>query len=113
MSKYAISFANEQKLTRDSFAEECDINRIVDQYARTGMVNHLPRVEPQYGEAPDMSFHEAACLNARLASLEAEGALETLGEQKSDPEPAEAASAPETPPGPDPDPSPADGESSG
>lgn len=73
MSKHAISFAGIDKLTRDSFKDECDINNIVATFVRTGMVNHIPRTEPQYGEAPDLSFHEAACIAARAASLTEEG----------------------------------------
>lgn len=94
MSKHAISFKGVAKLTRDSFAEECDINRIVEQYARTGMVNHIPRTSPQYGEVPDVSFHEAACIAAETASAVEEG-WEPTPDEKIEPEAAQAPSEPE------------------
>ena len=76
----AIVFDPEQRLTRSSFAAECDINRIVDTYARTGMVNHVARATPQYGEAPETDFFEAACMQAEIRSKAEEGAFEGLSE---------------------------------
>lgn len=76
MSKHAISFDPDQGLTRQSFKEECDINNIVATYMRTGMVNHLPRVEPQYGDAPDLDFNEAAGIRARVRQMHEEEGYE-------------------------------------
>ena len=73
MSKHAISFDPEQRVTRPSFKDECDVNRIVSQYARTGMINHLPRSEPKYGDAPDITFQEAALAQAAVATAIEEG----------------------------------------
>lgn len=91
MRKHAISFADCEKMTRDSFAEECDINRIVEAYQRTGLINHVPRLQPQYGDAPEMSFYEAACISARAASAIEEG-LPEGSDENVDSEGAEAAS---------------------
>lgn len=99
MRKYAQSFKDEEKMTRDSFAAECDINNIVETYARTGMVNHLPRTAPQYGEAPSISFHEAATIAAEIASAKEEG-WEPTPEEKSPPEASQALSEPEEAPAP-------------
>lgn len=73
MRPHAISFKDEKKITRDSFAPECDINNIVGQYTKTGIINHLPRTAPQYGEAPDLTLHEAACIVAQAATAIEEG----------------------------------------
>jgi hypothetical protein len=62
-------------LTRQSFADECDVNRIVDTYARTGIVNHLPRTPPVYGDCPDQTLFEAACIQAEIRSSEEDAAL--------------------------------------
>ena len=94
MRRRAISFDGVEKITRDSFAEECDINRIGQQYSRTGMVNHVPRTEPQYGEAPELSFHEAACISAEAASLAEEG-WDPTPEEKNAPEDSQELSQPE------------------
>ena len=62
-----------EKVTQQSFADECDINNIVDMYTRTGMVTHLNPGNPQYGEAPDITMFEAALAQAEIRSAEAEG----------------------------------------
>lgn len=66
---------NDDGVTRQSFRDECDIDRIVDTYARTGMVNHIPRMKPMYGDAPDQTLFEAACVQAEIRSAEENEAL--------------------------------------
>ena len=56
--RVVISFPQETK-TKQSFKEECDINRIVKSFAKTGEFTHLARGTPQYGYASSQSFHEA------------------------------------------------------
>lgn len=73
MRKYAKSFVDEPKITRASFAAECDINNIVASYAQTGIINHLPRTQPQYGDCPDIDFHEAACIAAQATQALEQG----------------------------------------
>lgn len=43
--------------TDQSFARECDINFIMKQYEEIGVVEHLNRLQPQWGEVPDFDFH--------------------------------------------------------
>lgn len=78
------TYNDEPSLTRQSFAEECDINNIVGTYTETGMINHIPRHEPQYGEAPDQTFFESACVNAELASQFEEGKLDDVEVSETD-----------------------------
>lgn len=59
---------NEDSMTKQSFKDECDIHRIVNRYAETGIIPVTNSVEPQYGDAPTMSAHEAACMAAEAAS---------------------------------------------
>lgn len=66
-------FDPERGQTHQSFKDECDITRILAQHQRTGMVQHLQRGEPQYGEAPDQSLFEAACVQAEIRSAEHDG----------------------------------------
>ena len=74
-------------VTRNSFKQECDINRIVSTYAETGMVNHLARSAPQYGDAPEQNFFESACISAEIASQTEEGVFgqETPSEAPEEP----------------------------
>lgn len=71
---HAIVFTK-PSLTRGSFKDECDVNNIVRRYAQTGMVNHVPRGTPQYGDAPEMDFAEAMRVRAEIQSAEEEAAL--------------------------------------
>ena len=59
------------------------------------MVNHIPRTSPQYGEAPDLSFHEAACIAAETATAVEEG-WEPTPDEKIDPEGSQVVSEPDT-----------------
>lgn len=71
-------------LTKGSFRDECDINQIVDQYARTGLVAHVRSGSPQYGEAPDQTLYEAACIQAEIRSRDLEGAFDESQETDQD-----------------------------
>ncbi len=46
-------------LTKQEFKEECDINHIVRQYDRKGIVTHLNSTQPSYGYAPATDLREA------------------------------------------------------
>lgn len=46
-------------MTRQEFKEDCDINRILGQYRKTGMIAHRNTHQGQYGEFAKMDFHEA------------------------------------------------------
>jgi len=85
---HAIYFT-EPSLTRQSFKDECDVNQIVKRYTETGMVNHIPRTNPQYGDAPEGDFLQAAIVNADIASQIEAGDLDidALGASEPDPEP--------------------------
>lgn len=77
MRPHAKSFKGVQNLARDSFRDECDPNIIVRNYAQTGLVNHINRRSPEYGEAATMTFHEALCLQADIASRSEEGEFDS------------------------------------
>lgn len=46
-------------MARQEFKEECDINVIMRQYEATGIVDHLNRLSPQWGEVPSFDFRES------------------------------------------------------
>lgn len=52
-------------MTKQSFADDCDINNIMRKYERTGVLDHVGMTVPQYGEyMGSMSYQES--LNAIL-----------------------------------------------
>lgn len=56
--------------TKQSFKEECDINRIMRKFEKTGMIEHANRFEGQYGNfigAP--MFHEAQTMIAQAQEM--------------------------------------------
>lgn len=44
----------DEGMTRQEFADECDINVLMATYERTGALNHFNRVEPQYLDVSDV-----------------------------------------------------------
>lgn len=46
-------------VTKQSFKNECDINRIMARYTKTGVIEHLNRNKPEYGFAPEVDFRQA------------------------------------------------------
>ena len=102
---HAITFT-QPSLTRQSFKDECDVNQIVKRYTETGMINHIPRTTPQYGEAPEGDFLEAAIVNADIASQVEAGTLdmdaiasEPEAESTPEPDPEKAEQASQEPSG--------------
>lgn len=73
VERVQVRFDQDEGGAKQSFKDECDINRIVDSYARTGIVNHVARRRPEYGDAPDIDAFEAACIAADAASALEEG----------------------------------------
>lgn len=45
--------------TKQSFKEECDINRILQQFRKTGLVDFFNKHSPQYGDVTGINFQQA------------------------------------------------------
>ncbi|AXL14684.1 internal scaffolding protein [Microviridae sp.] len=61
-------------MTRASFLAECDVNRIMDKYQKTGLISHNAKYQGSYGDfMTSADYHE--CMNA---ILEAENAFQSL-----------------------------------
>lgn len=41
-----------ESLTKQSFKDDCDINKIVKRYQKTGVIEHVSRKRPRFGDAP-------------------------------------------------------------
>lgn len=54
---HAIKF-DEPSLTKQSFKESCDINNIMSRYIKTGIVDHVAKHAPRFGEMTGLTFTE-------------------------------------------------------
>ena len=60
----------EPSRTKQSFVKECDINGILAQWSKDGVINHVNRYNGSYSDLPDSSdYHES--LNHIIAAQEA------------------------------------------
>lgn len=50
---------NHPSKTKQSEAAACDINNIVARYQKTGVIDHVSKWGPLYGEIPAVDYHEA------------------------------------------------------
>ena len=48
-----------EALTKQSFKESCDINNIMRRYVKTGVIDHVNKWEPQYGDVTGADFQKA------------------------------------------------------
>lgn len=87
---HAVVFTD-PTLTRGSFKDECDVSNIVKTYARTGMVNHVARRQPQYFAAPELDFAEHMRTQAAIATYSEESQANPAGEGRPDPKKPESA----------------------
>lgn len=61
--------------THQSMADECDVNRIMDKWAKTGVLEHRNDFQGQYGDFTDvpMDYHES--INAVIEAEQMFGSL--------------------------------------
>lgn len=64
-----VDFEGCEPRTKQSFREACDVNRIVANYSRTGLLTHVARGVPEYGHAPAVDFHRAMNIVAEANSM--------------------------------------------
>lgn len=72
MSKYAIRFDPESSMTKQSFKDECDINKIMARFQKTGALTHYASNAPHYGDATDVQLADAMNLVANAENMFAE-----------------------------------------
>lgn len=53
--------------TKQAFKDECDINRVMKKYEKTGVITHVNRFSGRYGDFISAPDYQAAC-NAVLAA---------------------------------------------
>jgi phage internal scaffolding protein len=68
-------YAEDRGRTHQEHKQECDINHILEKYARTGLVTHVSKYEPQYGDVTSMEYQDMqnkiADVNSMFADLPA------------------------------------------
>ncbi|AXL15302.1 internal scaffolding protein [Microviridae sp.] len=57
--KYGIKFDPSTSMTKQSFRDECDINKIMAKFQRTGAIDHFAKHAPQYGDATAIELQDA------------------------------------------------------
>jgi len=61
-------------VTKQAFKAECDINNILKQYQKTGLITHIANSRPTYTDLPsDMDYQQS--MNTMLRAEEAFAAL--------------------------------------
>lgn len=68
-----IDFDPDSGRTRQSMKDECDINKIMGRYLKTGLLTHVNEHQGDYGEFVQVDFHEA--MNTVIAAQEMFGTV--------------------------------------
>lgn len=54
-----ILFNDTDRKAKQSFKDECDINNIMRRFQRTGVLTHVAKYSPMYGDFPAMDYRES------------------------------------------------------
>lgn len=46
-------------LTEQHHRDQCDVNKIIEKYDKTGLISHINKVEAKFGDMTGMDFKEA------------------------------------------------------
>nr|UXQ88154.1 MAG: internal scaffolding protein [Microvirus sp.] len=46
-------------MTKQSFKDECNINKIMDKFQKSGALNHYAKHAPTYGDTTGVDYHDA------------------------------------------------------
>lgn len=85
--KVSIDFKGSKDMTRQEMAAECDINRIMARYLRSGNVDHFKKWGGQYMDVPPLDYQEA--MNIQLTAQAMFDDLPAHVRKKFDNKPAE------------------------
>lgn len=58
-SRSPIDFDPDEGMTRQANKDECDINKIMEKYQKTGVLNHISTYGAVYGDFLAIDFQEA------------------------------------------------------
>lgn len=74
-------------ITKQSFKDECDINNILSQFKRTGIIQHITQHQPQYQDLPDELDYQTS-LNLMMTASNAFSTLPSVVRAYFDNDPA-------------------------
>jgi phage internal scaffolding protein len=69
-SRYRVSLECGPGLAQQHFKDECDVNRILAKYQRTGLIDHVNRFNGDYADLSDVPDFQAS-LDAVISAQEA------------------------------------------
>lgn len=84
--------SGEPSMTLQQFKEECDINNILSQYKKTGIIQHISKSQPLYAELPDSIDYQQS-LHTIMAAQDAFEALPSVVRRYFHNDPAELLNA--------------------
>lgn len=56
-------------MTKQSFKDECNINKIMEKFQKTGAMNHYAKHAPSYGDATPCELHDAQNIIANANTM--------------------------------------------
>ena len=66
--EHSILFTQKSK-TQQHSKDEVDVNKIMERYTRTGVIDHVNKHQPFYGDIPSDSYHESMNIVADANSM--------------------------------------------
>jgi len=57
--KVGLACAPDSSMTKQTFKDECNINKIISKYQKTGALDHVNKYQPSYGFATAIDFRES------------------------------------------------------
>lgn len=67
--KSSLDFSDTVTMTKQSHKDECDINKILDRYQRTGVLEHRVEYEAKYHDISPQDFQESMYIIATAKSM--------------------------------------------
>ena len=57
--RLSINCSNHEDMTKKSFRDECDINKIMEKFQRKGIIDHYAKHAPEYMDIPELQYSDA------------------------------------------------------
>ena len=64
-----ITYNSQPSMTKQSFKDECNINKIMDKFQKSGAINHYAAHAPQYGDCTHIELLDAQLIVANANSM--------------------------------------------